>query len=95
VLSGASHVLTSLISTLHFQIGFLHFAYVKYLDQCNSFTKALVRPELLYGSFSVLARSVFIVANSDNVLHNCSYFPVQQVIFLPYPLLRPDNGRSL
>jgi len=51
---------------------FLHFAYVKYLDQCNSLTKVFVRTELLYGSFSVLTHSVYIVANSDNVLHNFS-----------------------
>jgi len=81
----------SLIKKNLFQIFFLHFAYVKYLDQCNSLTKVFVRTELLYGSFSVLTHSVYIVANSDNVLNNCYCFPGQQLIFLPYPLLGPDN----
>jgi len=44
-----------------------------------------------FGSFSTLNHSVNIVANSDNVLHYFSYFPGQQLIFLPYFLLRPDN----
>jgi len=39
----------------------------------------------------MLTHSAYIVANSDNVLHNFSYFPGQQLIFFPYPLLRPDN----
>jgi len=69
----------------------LQFAYVKYLDQCNSLTNVFVRTELLYGSFSVLTHSVYIVANSEIVLHNFSYFPGQELIFLPNPLLRPNN----
>jgi len=110
VLSGAPHVLISLISTLRsgssivfpytklfinlkksFSNNFLHFAYVKYLDQRNSLTKVFIRSELLFESFLVLTHSVYIVANSDDVLHNFSYFPDQQLIFLTYPLLRTDN----
>jgi len=34
---------------------------------------------------------VYIVANAHNVLHHFSNFLGQQLIFSPYPLLRPDN----
>jgi len=72
-----------IVGVTGFQIYVLNFAYVKYLDQCNSLTKAFVRTEHLYGSFSILTHSVYIVASPDNVLHHFSYFPGQQLNFYP------------